>query len=150
MKTTVLTGRLGRVIRYGLIGTGVSILYTLLATLFHETKTFEDPALASAMAFALVLPISFLSHRRVTYADAANDSLQWARFVLVAVTSFTIAVGSAKLASLQGWPFWTALLATWILIPAANYFINVLWVFRVSHTFGSEKPSAPQSAELEG
>jgi putative flippase GtrA len=129
--------RFQRLIRYGLVGIGVSLLYTALTVLFYKGGLIGDPTLASAVATLITIPVSFLVHRRTTYADAARHPAQAWRFVIIGASSFVIATGTMKLVDINHWPYWLGLIAAWLLIPAANYVINALWIFRVGGFFGA-------------
>jgi putative flippase GtrA len=126
-----LLRRFQRLIRYGLVGIGVSLLYTMLTVLFHKSGLIGDPTLASAAAALISIPLSFLAHRHTTYADVARHPAQAWRFAAIGISSFIIATGAMKLVDLNHWSFWIGLTLTWFLIPAANYIINALWIFRV-------------------
>jgi putative flippase GtrA len=131
-----------RVIRYLAVGAGVTLVYSLLTAGLFERHVVEDQTLASAIASVISIPISFLVHRRITYADAPYDRSHWNRFGIIALTNFVIATGSMKLSDLLGWPFWIALIVGWVLIPAANYTINAIWVFRTKEFLALDKPGA--------
>lgn len=133
-----LLQRFDRLFRFGLVGIAVSLLHTGLTTALYLGRVFTDPTLASAVAFVLALPVSYLAHRHITYPDTQARGTH-GRFGVIGLSSFVIATGTMKAMDSQGWPFWIALAAGWVLIPAVNYFINALWVFRVSSSFALEK-----------
>jgi putative flippase GtrA len=126
--------RFERVIRYVLVGGGVTLFYTLVTATLISGKIIADPTLASAIASVVTLPISFLVHRRFTYADTKREQGQWERFALIAVANFVVNVGAMKAADAMHFPYWSALAFGWVVVPVVNYAINVLWVFR-SKTF---------------
>src|SRR4051812_40965561 len=74
------SGHIGRLIRYGLVGSVVAALYSGFTILLVQTGLIPDPTLASAVSFCFTIPISFLSHRAITYADAVRDGAEARRF----------------------------------------------------------------------
>ena len=138
-------GRLGRLIRYGFVGGVVAALYTLFTIILLQGHFIADPTLASAIAFAITLPVSFLAHLRITYADAARDQAQSWRFGVIALSSFLVSTGAMKAVVLLGKPYWIAIAITWILVPSTNYIINALWVFRVSGLFAVDPRDGERS-----
>jgi putative flippase GtrA len=122
--------RFERLIRFGLVGITVSILYSALTIVLIGTHWASSAVMASAMAFLATLPISFFAHSRVTYSDVERKEAHWKRFGLIALSSFIIATGAMQIAENLHWPYWTGLLAGWVLIPVTNYWINTVWVFR--------------------
>ena len=134
------SGRIGRLIRYGLVGSVVAALYSGFTILLVQTGLISDPTLASAVSFAFTIPLSFLAHRAITYADAVRDGAEGRRFGIIAVSTFVVSTGTVKLVDLWGEPYWIALAVIWFLVPATNYIINAVWVFKVSGLF-AVKPS---------
>lgn len=127
----MLSRRFGRVIRYGFVGLIMALLYNGLTVAFYKGGLTNDPTWASVWASLLIIPVSFLSHRHTTYADVARHHAQIWRYAVIAVTTFVLNTGTMKLVDLNRWPFWIALIVTWFLVPASNYLINALWIFRV-------------------
>jgi putative flippase GtrA len=139
-----LVRRFERVIRYVLIGGGVTLFYTLLTATLISGGVVGDPTLASAIASFVTLPISFLVHRRFTYVDAARRSGQWERFALIAAANFVINVGAMKGAGAMHLPYWSALAFGWVVVPVVNYTINALWVFRTKTFLSLERSNEPR------
>jgi putative flippase GtrA len=140
-----LLARFERVIRYVLVGAAMAGLYAGLTTWLFKGGFISDPTLASAIASVISLPVSFLVHRRITYADVIGDREQWRRFAFIAATNFILSTGLMKLIDHFHQPFWIAILLGFILVPCANYAINGLWVFRTRRFWELDKPRAPAS-----
>jgi putative flippase GtrA len=134
-----LDSRFGRLLRYGVVGVGLALLYSLLTVLFHESRFLPDPTEASMLAFLLTAPVSFFAHSRITYADADRDHTQWRRFGISLLSGFVISVGAMKSVDLLGKPYWIALVIGWFLVPAVNYVVNAIWVFRVKNILALEQ-----------
>jgi len=122
--------RFERLIRYGAVGAGVTLFYSLLTTGLIMGHLIADPTTASAIATLVTQPVAFVFHRAVTYQDVAHHETQWKRFATLALSSFVLGVGAMKLVDSLGWPFWIALAIGWVVIPVVNYFIGAIWVFR--------------------
>jgi putative flippase GtrA len=138
--------RFERVIRYCLVGGVTTLSYTLLTAGFISGHLIADPTLASAIASAIVIPLSFLIHRRITYADVTPERAQWKRYLFIAVSNFVIATGSMKLVSLAGWPYWIALVIGWVVIPIVNYTVNAVWVFQAKRLLSLDRAASPTKA----
>ncbi len=119
-----------RVIRYLLVGGGVTLFYTLLTIALISWALPSSPTLASAIASLVTLPVSFVVHRRVTYRDVSPEAAQWQRFAFVAAINFALNVGLMGASDRLGISYWAALAAGWILVPVANYVVTAIWVFR--------------------
>ncbi len=151
MSTTTMAflRRFERVIRYVIVGGGVTLFYTLLTVGLLSGHVVDDPTLASAIASLVTLPISFLVHRAITYADVATERAQWTRFAIIAVSNFALNTGLMKVVDLLRWPYWIALIIGWVLIPLVNYTINALWVFRAKTFLGLHRESAPAPTDTD-
>jgi putative flippase GtrA len=137
-----LATRFERVIRYGFVGAGVTLFYTLLTVGLISGHVISDPTLACAFAFVITQPVSYLSHRLITYADVASDRSQWRRFGTIALAGFAVTTGTMKLDVVLGWPYWIALVIGWFLIPVVNYLINAVWVFRAKSLLALDRTGA--------
>ena len=145
MKAALLSlfRRCERVIRYILVGGGVTLFYSLVTVGLVSGHVCNDPTLASAIAQLVTFPLSFLAHRTFTYADVAPDAAQWQRFAVIAASNFVITTSVMKSVDLLGWPYWIALIVGWVLIPFVNYTINAIWVFRARSFLGLSKQTPP-------
>jgi putative flippase GtrA len=120
--------RFERVIRYIVVGGGVTAVYTAVAAGLIAVGL--DRVAAAAIGSLVTIPLSFFVHRRITYADAGVDGSQFGRFLITALSSLAINVGLMGVSEMLGWSHWIALAIGWFLVPIANYAINALWVFR--------------------
>lgn len=134
-----LIRRFERVLRYVAVGGAVTLFYTLLVAVLVTGRVVGDPVAASVLASLVTLPISFLVHRRFTYADTAPAAGQWERFLVIAASNFAINVGLMKGAEMWRWPYWTALVLGWMVVPAVNYVINAVWVFRTKSLLSMQR-----------
>lgn len=134
--------RFDRVITYGFVGSVLALLQLALTAVFAKGHVVADPAIASLMASAVTIPISFWAHKRTTYADVARERLQATRFVATACTSVAIAAGTIKLVTILGGPFWFAIILGSALVPVGNYAVNALWVFRTKSFFSIKRDTS--------
>jgi len=127
--------RFDRIITYGVVGAGLALLQLALTAGFAKGHVVADPAVASLMASAITIPLSFFAHKRTTYVDVARERFQAARFAATACSSVVIAAGTIKLVTIWGGPFWFAIFLGSALVPIGNYLVNALWVFRTKSLF---------------
>jgi putative flippase GtrA len=127
-----LARRFERVIRYIAAGAGVTLFYSLATILLVSGGIETDPAAASVVASLITFPVAFVVHRAVTYVDVPFDRAQWIRFGIIALCNLMIAAGSMKAVDLLQMPYGIGLAIGWVLIPAFNYTINAVWVFRTA------------------
>ncbi len=121
-----------RVLRYGVIGVGNSIVYSLCVLFLVDELNVHSATLASVLAFAAVLPAAYLAHRRVTFFDAASDSSQLPRFLTSTGAAFLIATGGMYVVTeIYARSYLIGIILNWILIPPINFLIYLFWVFRV-------------------
>jgi SAM-dependent methyltransferase/putative flippase GtrA len=131
---------LRRVIRYGIVGTIVSIVYSIVVVALIDGLHVRDAAAASVVAFVLVLPFGYLAHRRVTFFDADADPFAPLRYIVTTSASFVISVGGMyAIADLLGKSYLYGIALNWATIPAMNFLIYCLWVFRVGN--GPPRPA---------
>lgn len=122
--------RFERVIRYVLVGGGVTAFYTTMAVCIFKGGLVGDATVASTIAYVATQPVAFLIHKRLTFPDATHAGSQWPRYCVMALAGLAITAGSMKAISVLGLSFWLGLLIGWVCIPIANFFISAVWVFR--------------------
>jgi putative flippase GtrA len=125
------TGFLGRVMRYGIVGVTVAVLYSLaIIGLVPMVRPF-GPTVASVIGFCLVLPVGFWLHRRFSFADRAGGEGQAWRFTVTNIASFVISVGGMYvITELLRVSYLFGIAWNWVAVPAVNFGIYMLWVFR--------------------
>lgn len=123
-----------RVLRYGVVGLTVAIVYSLAIVLLVAQFHMRDATAASALAFVAVQPLAYLAHRHVTFFDAARDPFQPVRFAATTVSTFLIAIGGMYVVTdMLGRSYLFGIVLNWALIPAVNFLIYLLWVFRLEN-----------------
>ena len=121
-----------RVLRYGAVGIGVSVLYSLCVVLLVDLAGMASATVASVLAFAAILPLAYAAHRRVTFSDAAHDPLASLRFAATTTASFLVATGGMYLTTeVFARSYLLGIGLNWLVLPIMNFLIYLVWVFRV-------------------
>jgi putative flippase GtrA len=89
-----------------------------------------EQGVSAYLAYALVLPISFLGHRGLTFASKGAIVRQWARFILLQMTNVIIIWAVNRAASSYSLPGWIAYGVISFAIPALNFVVLQIWVFQ--------------------
>ena len=120
-----------RVGRYGCVGVAVSVFYSLAVIACVRGLHPITPTEASVIAFVLTLPVSYLAHGRVTFADRPADKFQPLRFGLSTAMSFVVAVGGMYwITEIAGRSYLLGIAWNFLIIPGTNFLVYLLWVFR--------------------
>ena len=128
---------LRRVMVYGCVGLAVSLFYSLAVIAFVWLLHPIRPTMASLLAFIVTLPIAYLSHANLSFADRSYDTFQPLRFALSTAASFVISIGGMYwVTEVAGLSYLFGIALNWLIIPAMNFSIYLLWVFRAAHGTG--------------
>ncbi len=129
--TLLTTGFLGRVIRYGIVGVTVAVLFSLAIMALVPLVRPLSPTVATVIAFCLTLPVGFWLHRGFSFADRAGGEGQGLRFTLTNISSFLISVGGMYVVTeiFRASYLW-GIAWTWLAVPTVNFGVYMLWVFR--------------------
>jgi putative flippase GtrA len=120
-----------RVLRYGGVGLTISVIYSLAVVGFMQASRPISPTMASVAAFLVTLPMSYMAHSRVSFADRPFDTFQPLRFAATTTASFVVAVGGMFcITDLAGRTYLLGIAWNWMIIPAMNFAIYMCWVFR--------------------
>ena len=120
-----------RLLRYGCVGVGVSVFYSLLVVACVIPPLALEPTLASAIAFVVALPVGWFAHRAFSFADRPRDRFQPIRFAAATGSSFAAAVGGMYcITRVAGHSYLLGIAWNWMVIPATNFLLYLLWVFR--------------------
>ena len=140
-------GFLRRVTRYGIVGLAVSLVYSLAVIACVHLWPRLGPTLASAIAFIISLPIAYFAHKNISFFDSQRDAFQPLRFAVTTAASFVLAVGGMYwITEIAGRGFLLGIAWTWLIIPAVNFVVYMLWVFRTTQTarLGGSPAQSPQ------
>jgi putative flippase GtrA len=121
----------GSIIRYGVTGLAISIVYSAGVVLLVALMGSESATLASVLAFIAVAPIAYAAHRYITFFDASRDAWQPLRYAVTTTSSFLVTtVGMYVVTEVLGRSYLMGVALNWALIPAMNFVIYFIWVFR--------------------
>ena len=139
---------LRRVGRYGGVGLAVSLFYSLAVLSCVHFWPSISPTLASVIAFIVILPIGFFAHRNISFFDSERDGFQPLRFAVTTAASFVLAVGGMYwITEIASRDFLLGIAWTWLTIPAVNFVVYMLWVFRKTQTARLEGSPAQSPQE---
>jgi putative flippase GtrA len=128
--------RPGTLFWFAAIGLGATVLYAILALLF-ERGLGVKAVVASVLAYAIAGSFSYLGHKVITFASAADHRREAPRFAATALVGLAIATGAPGLLThLLGLPSWAAVAFTCLAVPAASFTAMQRWVFA--------RPAGPQ------
>jgi putative flippase GtrA len=122
-----------RLIKFGLIGGINTLAYFVLSNTFLYGLGMGRNTAAFA-AYALLVPVSFLAHRRVTFQSKGNTVLEWTKFCVMQLGCLVIiAAVNGGMSRLPESDSWIGFGTISILIPLFNFVAMQLWVFAVRH-----------------
>lgn len=126
---------LRRVLRYGCVGLAISLLYSLAVIACVQLLRPISPTVASILAFVAVLPVSYLAHGRVSFADRPFDTFQPLRFAFSTAAAFVVAVGGMYwITEIAGRSYLLGIAWNWMIMPTMNFLAYMFWVFRTGRS----------------
>jgi putative flippase GtrA len=134
-----------RIVRYGVAGVLVSVVYALLViAIVHALPKF-GPVGDTAIAFLLAQPVGLLLHGTITYPETGQARIHLPkiglRFVVTNTMGFAISIGGmALVTSILHDSYLWGIALTWAVIPAMNFVIYLFWVFRTAHHPHTTRP----------
>jgi len=152
LHTYVTPALLRRIARYGAVGLAVSLFYSLAVIACVHFWPPLGPTLASAIAFVVTLPIAYFAHRNISFFDSQRDAFQPLRFAVTTAASFVLAVGGMYwITEIAGRDFLLGIAWNWLCIPAVNFVVYIVWVFRATKTaqLGSSPAQSPHADPFE-
>ena len=109
---------LRRLARYGSVGLAFSLFYSL-----------------AVIAFIVALPIASFAHRNISFFDSQWDTFQPLRFAVTTAASFVLAVGGMYwITEIARRDYLLGIAWNWLGIPAVNFVVYIVWVFRATQT----------------
>jgi len=119
-----------QLLRYGIVGGSVTIVYVALTSLIIETTAWSALK-ASITGFVLTIPFAYVAHRFVTFASKEAYLQQLVRFVITMTVAFIISsVSMLAIVHIYEAHYGYALLVTTVLVPSLNYLVLSAWVFK--------------------
>ena len=119
-----------RLLRYGIAGGLATILYFLVTISVVEFLAL-DAVLGTVVATAVVTVVSYALNRQWVFESSRGHASAFPRFVFMTVISFGLNAGIMHLTvNVIGWWYVTGLFLTTAIVPATNFFVNYLWIFK--------------------
>lgn len=118
-----------RLLRFAGVGVASTLCYAVIALAL--TQWARLPAVeASVIAYAVAALLSYLGHRHITFRSKGDHLREAPRFGLLVLAGYLLALAIPLLTTgILGWPSAVSILATCIVIPAANYLLMARMVF---------------------
>lgn len=101
--------------------------YFVLAMLLAAAGLTDT--VAAYVAYFCMVPLSFIGHRRLTFASDGDAKAEWLRFCWVQAASLTVIWSITQLNEAGYLTGWATFAAISILIPLINFICFQLWVF---------------------
>nr|WP_281414877.1 GtrA family protein [Rhizobium sp. BK538] len=121
-----------RVARFAAVGAANTLMYFLLANALVYIVGLSGDVAAYA-AYTMILPVSFVAHRRVTFRSNGDRTTELVRFFLLQAMSLSIIAAVNYVVA--GYPSsfaWIGFALISLLIPLANFIVMQFWVFNGS------------------
>lgn len=114
---------------YGLVGTGLMVLYLCLSFGLHYLGAVTA-YLAGPMAFVLCIPVAYLAQSVLVFRSPWLNGKQMLRFAVTMAVGFVVSASAVPvLSGGAGLPEFVSLLSVSALVPLANFIVFRFWVF---------------------
>ncbi|MEM7529049.1 MAG: GtrA family protein [Pseudomonadota bacterium] len=118
-----------RVVRFGIVGVAATITHATGVFAFVELGGLA-PSVANPVAFAIAVPVSYFGHYFFTYGSQHDHGETVFRFLAVTCSSFGISQAIVMAMEYFGGPYQAAVALFVVLVPATNFILFNLLVFR--------------------
>lgn len=85
---------------------------------------------AGYLAYAVMVPFSFVGHRKITFRSSGGISAEWSRFCVSQVVNLIVIWAATLVVAALQLPSWIAFAAISVLIPAVSFLMLQMWVFK--------------------
>jgi putative flippase GtrA len=120
-----------RISTFAVVGLFNTAVYFALANVILYFGASET--IAAYAAYAALLPVSFIGHRKLTFLSEGRLGVEWAKFCIVQIINVTIIAVVTDLSGAGYFTGWLTFAIISILIPILNFLTFQLWVFAVAH-----------------
>ena len=124
---------LGQLLRYGLVGGGVTALQAAIYWLLAQTLHWH-PQLANVAGYVCAVITGYFAHGAITFrgaSDEGHSAGRMARFITVSLLSLGLnALWVWLTVTLMGWPLWAPIPLMGGVTPAVVFVLNRQWVYR--------------------
>lgn len=119
-----------RIARFAAVGLFNTLAYFVLANSLHYAFGMTAE-LASYAAYFIMVPVSFIGHKRVTFGTKGHALQELTKFSMLQAANLCV-IAAANLATKTfNAPGWVAFALISIAIPAINFVVMQIWVFVV-------------------
>lgn len=126
-------------IRYGITGVTIALIYMGLFAAFKQTTSLQSGTAAS-LSLVISIAVQYFMHAGFTFKRSWKDATQARRFLITAglgIALSQIVLNHAGPA--LGWPDLFSAASIMVLIPILNYVLYSLWVFATRSVARSEQ-----------
>ncbi len=122
------SGLLGRLIRFAAVGLLNTLAYFALANILRYGAGLPT-AWVSYIAYLILVPVSFIGHKRLTFGTTSRGLEEFAKFVLIQIVNLgIIAATNLALARFDA-ASWVNFAIVSVTIPAVNFVVLQVWIF---------------------
>lgn len=116
---------------FGVVGACAAMVHYISAVIL-QANAWLSPANANWVAFLMAFPVSYIGHRKLSFAGTTRQHQQaLPRFLLVALIGFA---GNQSLLLLMlhftALPFWLILAVVMLLIALMTFVLSKYWAFQ--------------------
>jgi len=117
-----------RIAAFASIGAFNTVAFFLISTGLFQWAGLSA-IVAGYVAYAVLVPVSFFGHRRITFSSDGAITAEWVRFCVIQAVNLAIVGVLTAFAESGHIPGWVSFALISVLIPALNFVIFQLWVF---------------------
>lgn len=130
------TKSIKQLITFGAIGLFNTGAFFMIANVLHVSLDFGEIS-AAYLSYGILVPLSFIGHRRLTFRSNGRMSREWVKFCVIQAVNllliWTVTSLSQAFPLISGWPTFATIS---VLIPFLNFIVFRVWVFSTkSHHF---------------
>lgn len=118
--------------RFLVTGIAATATYFVATLLLMASPTRFEPVVASAVASAISIAVSYAGHHRYTFERRGHHGFYLPRFIAVTVALFLLSTLGMYVftVAIPTDPIFVAIVIT-ATYPVASYVLNLMWVFKV-------------------
>jgi putative flippase GtrA len=130
MKYAHVVKRIKKLIRFSTIGAISGLSYAAVTAVFIN-KTHVDASVASAVGYALAIPVSFIGHRKFTFRSTDRAKYEFVRFCIVHGMNMALSYYLMKMAvEILKLPYWYGISMCILTVPITTFLIMNKLVFK--------------------
>ncbi|MEP1649727.1 MAG: GtrA family protein [Paracoccaceae bacterium] len=119
---------LNRLLRFALVGGAATLLYGGLSLILLYGLGMAAMT-AHLMSYALVIPLSFLGQKRITFDFKGNQGKAFLRFVVTSLLGLSLSTAAVWAIKTAGYLPLYGTIAAMLVVPVISYLMMAFWVF---------------------